>query len=88
MARLKIELDAIESRLEAAGLEGHQIPLQEADREGKQFLARGREKVVPVRFESDQIIASFLPESLTHQAVLDIVGDKMNKFFKDVRNTF
>ena len=34
------ELKAIEKRLEQAGLEGEQIPLQEADREGRQFLAR------------------------------------------------
>jgi hypothetical protein len=53
------ELKAIEKRLEQAGLEGEQIPLQEEDREGRQFLARGGDAVVPVVFESDQLIASF-----------------------------
>ena len=55
------ELKAIEKRLEQAGLEGDQIPLQEADREGRQFLARSPKLnlVVPVVFESDQVIASF-----------------------------
>jgi hypothetical protein len=60
------ELRAIEKRLEQAGLEGDQIPLQEPDREGRQFLARspGSGVVVPVVFESDQIVASFQSESV------------------------
>ncbi len=55
------ELKAIEKRLEQAGLEGEQIPLQEADREGRQFLARSPKLglIVPVVFESDQIVASY-----------------------------
>jgi hypothetical protein len=55
------ELKSIEKRLEQAGLEGDQIPLQEADREGRQFLARSPKLglIVPVVFESDQIIASY-----------------------------
>lgn len=55
------ELKAIEKRLEQAGLEGDQIPLQESDREGRQFLARSPKLnlVVPVVFESDQVIASY-----------------------------
>jgi len=56
---LTVELKAVEKRLEQAGLEGDQIPLQEEDREGRQFLARGGAAVVPVVFESDQLIASF-----------------------------
>lgn len=57
------ELKSIEKRLEQAGLEGEQIPLQEADREGRQFLARSPKLglVVPVVFESDQIVASIQP---------------------------
>jgi hypothetical protein len=57
------ELKAIEKRLEQAGLEGEQIPLQEADREGRQFLARSPKLgvIVPVVFESDQIVASIQP---------------------------
>lgn len=85
IGRLTAELKLIESRLEAAGLEGEQIPLQDKDREGKQFLARGRDKIIPIRFESDQLIASFLPDTETHQAVKDIAGDKMDHLFKEVR---
>lgn len=88
IASLKIELDAIESRLESAGLQGEQIPLQDADREGKQFLARGDDKIIPIRFESDLIAGSFQPDSLMHKAVLTALGDdakKLPKFFKDAR---
>lgn len=88
IASLKIELDAIESRLESAGLQGEQIPLQDADREGKQFLARGDDKIIPIRFESDLIAGSFQPDSLMHKAVLTALGEdakKLPKFFKDAR---
>ena len=63
---LQTELKAVEKRLEQAGLEGEQIPLQEADREGRQFLARSPQAglVVPVVFESDQIVASFRNDSI------------------------
>ena len=57
------ELKAIEKRLEQAGLEGDQIPLQDEDREGRQFLARSGSAIVPVVFESDQLIASFAFDS-------------------------
>lgn len=85
ISRLKIELDAIEERLEAAGLSGFQIPLQDKEREGKQYLASGREMIVPVRFESDQIVRSFAPDSPMHLAIVEIAGGHLAKFFKDVR---
>lgn len=89
MARLKIELDAIENRLEQAGLAGEQVPLNDADREGKQYLAEGEKVIVPVRFESDLIAGSFPPDSEMHKAVVSALGeehkDKIGHFFKDTR---
>ena len=82
---LKTELEAIENRLEAAGLLGPHIPLQEAEREGKQFLASGSGKILPIRFESDQIVGSFQPDSPMHKKIAEITGDKLPKFFKDTR---
>jgi hypothetical protein len=87
--RLEAELRAIESRLEQAGLAGDQVPLQDKDREGKQFLARGHRLIVPVRFESDLIAGSFDPDSVMHKAVLSALGEehaaKLPLFFKDKR---
>ena len=85
IAKLEAELDQIEKRLESAGLAGPHIPLQEAEREGKQFLAHGSSKIVPIRFESDQIVGSFSPDSTMHLAVAAAAGDKLARFYKDVR---
>lgn len=79
------ELKAIEKRLEQAGLDGEQIPLEDAEREGRQFLARSGGKIVPIRFESDQLIATFAPDSDLHTAITAILGDKLGTFFKDKR---
>lgn len=77
------ELKSIEKRLEAAGLEGDQIPLQEADREGRQFLARSAKAgvVVPVVFESDQIIASVVVGTELHTTLTRMAGENLPKFF-------
>lgn len=87
--RLEAELKAIESRLEQAGLDGEHVPLQDKDREGKQFLARGEKIIVPVRFESDLIAGSFDPDSVMHKAVIAALGDqhlaKLPLFFRDKR---
>lgn len=77
------ELKAIEKRLEQAGLEGEQIPLQEADREGRQFLARSPKLglLVPVVFESDQIIASLQADSPLAFELIEASGYKLERFF-------
>jgi hypothetical protein len=82
MARLKTELDAIEKRLEAAGLISEQVPLQNPNLEGKQFIARSANHVLPVRFESDLIAGSFAPDSPMHKEVAAITGTLISKFFK------
>jgi hypothetical protein len=82
---LTAELKAIEDRLEQAGLNGQQVPLQDKDREGRQFLARGRKLVIPVVFESDQIIGSFQPGSDLHTQIAELAGKHLAKFFKDTR---
>lgn len=80
------ELKAIEKRLEQAGLEGEQIPLQEADREGRQFLARSPKLgvIVPVVFESDQIVASIQPDTALFEALSIISGIHFGKFWSPV----
>lgn len=80
------ELKSIEKRLEQAGLEGEQIPLQEADREGRQFLARSPKLglIVPVVFESDQIVASFQPDTDIFDALSIISGVHFGKFWQPV----
>lgn len=83
------ELKTIEKRLEQAGLEGDQIPLQEADREGRQYLARSPKLglIVPVIFESDQIVASFRDGSVMAedlQTFCDAREIRLYEFFAPV----
>lgn len=77
------ELKSIEKRLEEAGLEGEQVPLQEADREGRQFLARSPKLglIIPVVFESDQIIASFQPGTPIHDDLTAHSIGQLSRFF-------
>jgi hypothetical protein len=80
--QIDTELKAIESRLEKAGLQGPHIPLQEEDREGKQFLAKAGDLVVPVIFEADQLIATIRPGSETAAAAKQAAGDALPKFYR------
>lgn len=82
IAKLTIELKEIEARLQKAGQDGDQIPLQDPNREGKQFLARSDRRIIPVRFESDLLAASFDPDSAMHDEVACITGDLMPRFYK------
>lgn len=85
IAKLTAELKEIENRLENAGLLGEQIPLEDSEREGRQYIARGTAKAVPVRFESDQLIAGFKPDTDIHKSIAEILGAKLPLFFKDTR---
>jgi hypothetical protein len=78
------ELKQIENRLEQAGLTGEQIPLQEADREGRQFLAKSEKLglVIPVIFESDQIVASIQPDTEVYHDLAKLSEGFFPKFWK------
>ena len=80
------ELKSIEKRLESAGLEGEQIPLAEQDREGRQFLARCPQRglIVPVIFESDQILGSIQQGTEIHQQLMKISNQHFTRFWKSV----
>ena len=82
MKKLKAELDAIEERLEQAGLEGEQIPLEDDEREGRQFIASSMNHCVPVRFESDLLVGQFLEDSPLHLKIAGLAGDHLGAFYK------
>ena len=85
LEHLKKELKTIEARLEAAGLEGDTIPLEEAEREGRQFIAIGTTHRLPVVFESDQLIGSFPSDSPLHVYLRERAGDKLEILFREKR---
>ncbi len=81
------ELKAIEKRLESAGLNMPHLPLQEADREGKQAILRCGTRTLPVVYESDLLIGSFPAAGLIHTTLAEIVApDAFKLLFKEVHN--
>jgi G3E family GTPase len=84
IADLTAEAKTIESRLENAALHGEQIPLQDSQREGKQFLARGSSLIVPIRFEADNLVSTFKHDSELHKSLKTLLGATFEKFFKEV----
>jgi hypothetical protein len=85
IAVLEVELEQIEARLKTAAEAGEHVPLQDANREGKQCLLRSPKLVLPVRFTADSIVGSFAFDSPMHKEILGIVGaEKLPLFFKQV----
>ena len=84
--KLGAELKAINKRLQQAALAGEQVDLNDADREGKQFLAAGSERIVPVILTADQIIGEFGRDSDRHQEIVNAVSNATGvlKFFNPV----
>lgn len=78
---LKKELAEIESRLEKAGLKGTQIELEDAEREGRQFLATGTTRIVPVVFTADLIMGSFADNSAKHLKAKAAAGEHLREFY-------
>jgi hypothetical protein len=66
---LKTELDQIETQLEKLALAGDHQELKDPDREGRRFLAAGTDKIVPIIFTADKIVASFKENSAVHQTI-------------------
>ena len=84
MEKLKSELKDIETRLQMAALQGEQVPLVDADREGRQYLAAGTARVVPVILTADMLMGSFMANSQPHRDIQAIAGAEFGMFFKAV----
>ena len=84
MEKLKIELKDIETRLQHAALHGEQVDLQDAEREGRQYLATGTERIVPVILTADMIVGEFAAKSERHNLIAVAALGKLNEFYKPV----
>jgi hypothetical protein len=89
LVTLQDELEQIETRLQAAGLDGEQIELNDPDREGRQFIARGSEKTVPVVFTADLLVGQFQDASAVHNRISEACGEgTLRDRAKRLRNFF
>lgn len=80
----KDELDHIQERLEKIALAGDQIPLEDSERDGMQYIAQGSEKTVPVVITADMLMKSFTGGSAKHDAIEAAAGGPANirEFFR------
>jgi hypothetical protein len=81
---LSEELKLIEERLKQAGISApdQHVELADEEREGRQFLARGRDHIVPVVFTADVIVQSFQQLSPLHTQLKVIAREDLTTFFK------
>jgi hypothetical protein len=88
IAELERELEGIEERLQAAGLEagrrGEHVELKDAEREGKQWLAKGSAVAVPLIFTADKLIGSFTANGAMHQTIRTAAAGHLAVFYKAV----
>lgn len=73
---LTAELKAIEARLESAGLRGPHVPLEDAEREGKQAILTSPTHKLAVRLESDVLVGGFEVSSPLAKQVRELIGEK------------
>lgn len=85
LEKLEAELKDIEVRVKHAALHGEQVELKDADREGKQYLAAGTQRIVPVILTADKLLGTFTANSKPHIIILNTLandGTALLKFFK------
>jgi hypothetical protein len=86
MEKLKAELKDIETRLHHAALHGEQVELNDAEREGRQYLAAGSDRIVPVILTADLLVGEFTRDSQRHISILSAINNRTGllQFFKPV----
>lgn len=84
---LEEELAGIEARLVQDALdrpEEHQ-PLADAEREGRQFIARSGAVELPIVFTADKLVGTFAEESKVAKRIMDAIPwPKFDAFYKKV----
>jgi hypothetical protein len=85
IAEREAELELIEGNLVNFAQDGEQVPLVDADREGKQFLAQGSKVIVPVVFTADKIVGSFKDGAALQQQLRTLAGDNLRWFYAPTR---
>lgn len=66
------------AKVEALALEADHLPLNEADREGRQAILTGDAWRLPVIFESDLVMASLPEGGDVHRTIERLAGDQLS----------
>lgn len=82
--QLQEELKACEAALRGAALLGEQIPLEDPERDGRQFLAKGSRRIVPVVLTADLVQKTFGDGSPVHQRLEQIAGESLQRLYTPV----
>jgi hypothetical protein len=83
---LQIELKPLEKIIEQAGINGPHVPLEDAEREGKQTIIRTDSHVLRVRLESDNLVTGFEMGSDLEKSISALLTTKeFNDLFKPVK---
>jgi hypothetical protein len=78
------ELKRVDARLEELALAGEQVDLEDSERDGRQFLARGSERIVPVVITADALIKQFQAHTPKHDEVRAVAGERLPQFYREV----
>lgn len=78
------ELKQIEVQLRSHALTGEQQPLNDPDRDGRQYLAQGTNVTVPIILTADILTQSFGDGSPTHRAATAIAGDDLITLYRPI----
>lgn len=81
---LEAELKDIEEKLKKIGLDGEQVPLKDADREGRRYLAKGSSLIVPVLFTADRLVQTFQAGSTIEKSIRAAAGTFFLDFYKPI----
>jgi len=85
IAELETELKAIEARLQADALAGPHVPLEDAEREGKQRIIETPTHRLRIRIESDNLVGGFeVGSDLEKDISAMITAEQFNALFKRV----
>lgn len=77
IAALEKELKEIKARVDKAAVNGPQVALEDAARDGTQYLAKGSEKIVPVIITADFLVASFGEDSKKHHEIAGTLAEPL-----------
>lgn len=85
IAKLKKEYEALAEEIKAEALShpADHVKLEDPEREGRRYMARGTDLIVPVVFTADALMKTFQKGSPAHAKIAELAGDKLSQFYTE-----